>query len=269
MYLRKSSKRKTFAPISAKRQKRRRIKRFFLFLIICLFLFLLFWSINKGFQYIFEHKSHWFAWKAKKLVVVADDDYTKQQIQDLISFKEDTLISSEDAKNIKNSVQLRLNQVQKVDVKRGFFSKELTVKTTNHTVLAKVETKNKSFLLSESGILFNYEQAKIPSESLKVKLKEEIRSSFLLQELVELLKDVKAQDLQDLDYIDTDLEKKTLTFYLKNGSIVDIGSFDLYNGKIVALKDIIDISHKKGIKEPYRINFKYFEDGKIYLNTQV
>ena len=237
MYLRKSSKRKTFAPISAKRQKRRRIKRLFLFFIICLFLFLLFWSINKGFQYIFEHKSEWFSWKARKLVVVADDDYTKQQIQDLISFKEDTLISNEDTKNIKNSVQLRLNQVQKVNVKRGFFSKELKIETTNHTVLAKVETKNKSFLLSESGILFVYEQAKIPSKILNVKLKEEIKISFLPQELVELLKDLKSQDLQKLDYIDVDLENKVFVLYLKNGSIVDMGSFDLYNGKIVALKD--------------------------------
>ena len=269
MYFKKSSKRKTFAPISAKRKKKRRIKRLFLFLIICLFLFLLFWSLNKGFQYVFEHKSEWFSWKAQRLVVVADDDYTKQQIQDLISFKADTLISSEDAKNIKNSLQLRLTQVQKVEVKRGLFSKELTVKATNHAVLAKLETKNKSYLLSENGILFNYEQAKIPSETLNVKPKEEIKSSFLPQELVELLKDVKAQDLQGLDYIEVDLEKRALTFYFKNGSIVDMGSFDLYNGKIVALKDIIDISHKKGIKEPYKIDFHYFKDGKIYLNTQV
>lgn len=269
MYFKKSSKRKTFAPISAKRQKKRRIKRLFFFLIICLFLFLLLWSISKGFKYLFEHKSEWFTWKAKTIVIEADDDYTKKQIKDLISFKEDNLISSEDAKNIKNSLESRLIQVKEAEVKRGFFSKELTIKAKNHTILAKVEMADKIILLSENGVLFTYEYAQIPSEILNVKLKEKIKGSFFPQELVKLLKDIKTHSLKDLDYIEVDLDERALTFYLKNTSIVDMGSFDLYNDKIVALKDIIDVSHERKIKEPYKINFKYFKDGKIYLNTQV
>ena len=269
MYYKQPSKRKTFAPVNSKRRRKRRIKRIFLLLIICLFFFLLFWSLSKGFEYLFEHKSQWFTWKAKTLVIEADDDYTKQQIQDLISFKENTLVSSEDAKNIKNSLESRLIQVQQAEVKRGFFSKELTVKTKNHSVIARVEDAKKAVLLSQNGVLFNYEKASFPSDLLKVKIKEEIKGSFLPQELVKLLKDINAQTLSELDYIEVDSDKRTFTLYFKNGSIVDMGSFDLYNDKVVALKDIMNISHKKGIKEPYKINFNYFKDGKIYLNTQV
>ncbi len=269
MYYKPSSKRKSFAPISAKKRRKRRIKNLFLLLIVCLFLILLFWSISKGFKYVFEHKSQWFTWKAKKLVIVADDDYTKEQIKDLISFKEDSLISSEDAKNIKNSLESKLVQVKQAEVKRGFFSKELTVKTKNHTVLARIEAPNKSVLLSQSGVLFTYEQAYLPSDLLEIKIKDEIKSSFLPQELVKLLKDIPTQSLQNLDYIEVDLKKRNLTLYFKSGSIVDMGLFDLYNDKIAVLKDIIDISQKRKIKEPYKINFNYFKDGKIYLNTQV
>lgn len=269
MYLKKSSKRKTFAPISAKRQKKRRIKKFFLFLIICLFLFLLFWSINKGFQYVFEHKSQWFTWKAKKLVIVADDDYTKEQIKDLVSFKQDTLFSSEDVKNLQNSLKNRLDQIQEIKVKRGIFSKKLTVQSKNYEVLAKIQTTKDDFLLSTNGVLFKYEKNKIPQDILKIKIKDEIKGSFLPQELVKLLKDLYENDLKELDFVEINLEKKIFYLYLKDGSVVDMGLFDLYNDKIAVLKDIIEVSQKRGFKKPYKIDFTYFKNGKIYLNTQV
>lgn len=270
MYLKKKpSKRKTFAPISAKRQKQRRIKIIFLFLFSCLFIFLCFLGLNKGFQYLFEHQSQWFTWKAKTFVIEADDEYTENQIKNMLSFKEGALISGEDAKNLQKTLQSKLAQVQEVQVKRGFFSTKLFIKAKNYEVLAKIQTKDKSYLLSRTGVLFNYEQAQIPSESLQVNLQEDIKGSFLSQELVKLLKDIANNSLPELEYIAVDLKQGTFNLYFKNGSFVAMGLFELYNEKIVALKDIIDIAQKKGFKKPYHIDFTYFRKGKIYLNTQV
>ncbi len=269
MYLNKSSKRKTFAPISAKRRKQRRIKRIFLFFIFCIFIVLILWCVNKGIQYIFEQKSHWFTWTAKTLVIEADDDYTSSQIKDFISFKENSIISGEEAKSIQNTLQSKLPQVKDVKVKRGFFSKELIVKAQNHQILATLQAGEKSYLVSQTGVLFNYEQAQIPTDVLQVKTEKEIKYSFLPQELVKLLKDISKSSLSDLDFISVDLDKGTYTLNFKDGSVIAMGLFDLYNEKIVALKDIIDISQKKGVKGPYKINFNYFKYGKIYLNSQV
>lgn len=269
MYFKKSSKRKTFAPVSAKRRKQRRIKRFFLFCIFCIFIILLLWCFNKGVQYVFEHKSHWFTWAAKTLVIEAQDDYTAGRIKDFINFKENIVISAEEAKNIQNTLQAKLPQVKEIKVKRGFFSKKLIVKAENHTILAIIQSGENSHFISQQGVLFNYEQAKIPAEILQVKTGKEIKGSFLPQELVKLLKDISQSNLKELDFISVDLEKGSYNLNFKDGTIVAMGLFDLYNDKIVALKDIIDISQKKGIKRPYKIDFSYFKYGKIYLNTQV
>ena len=270
MYLqKKSSKRKTFAPINARKRKKLRIKRFFLAFTICLFLFLCFWSLKKGFEYIFEHKNQWFTWKAKAFVIEAEDDFTKEQIKDLLSFRENTLISGEDAKNLQNTLQTKLNQIQKVQVKRGFFSKKLYIKTKNYEVLSKLQNKDNSYLLSTTGVLFNYDRAAIPPQVLQLKTDEEIKSEFLPQELVKLLKDVSQSSLKDIAYVEVSLKKETFKLIFTDGTVVSMGSFDAYNDKILALKDIIDISQKKGIKGPYNINFNYFNKGKIYLNKQV
>ena len=271
MYLqKKSSKKKTFASVSAKRRKKRRMKKIFLLLIFCLFLFLFFWCINKGLQYVFEHKSQWFAWRAKTLVLQAEDDTTFQQIKDLINFKENTLVSKEDANNLQNSIVMKLPQVKEAQVKRGFLSKKLTVKAQNHRVLANLKTnEDSSYLISETGVLFNYDKAKTDSKTLQVRVEEKIKGSFLPQELVKLLKDISNSNVKDLDFVSLDLKQEILTLHLKDGTTVAMGSFDLYNEKVGALKDIIDISQKKGFKKPYKIDFNYFKYGKIYLNTQV
>lgn len=269
MYLKKSSKRKTFAPISAKRRKKRRIKRLFLLLIICLFLFLLFWSLSKGFKYLFEHKSQWFSWTAKTLVVEAQDDHTQKQIKDFIAFKPDTLFSSEDVKNLQNSLQNKFEQIREVKVKRGLFSKKLTVETKNYEILAIIQTTKGNFLLSTTGVLFNYEHAKTSQDTLSIKIQDEIKGSFLSQELVKLLKDLYESSLKELDFVEINLEKKNFSFRLKDGSIIDMGLFDLYNDKIAVLRDIMEVAQKKGFKKPYKIDFTYFKYGKIYLSTQV
>ena len=270
MYLKKkSSKRKTFAPISAKRQKKRRIKRFFLLFMVCLFLFLCFWSISKGFEYVFEHKNQWFSWKAKSFVIKADDEYTQQQIQDLLSFKEDSVISAEDAENLQSILKTKLIQLQTAQVKRGFFSKKLYIKTKNYDILAKVDTKDKSYLLSTTGVLFNYDKAKVPENILRIQTEEEIKGEFLSQELVKLVKDIAKSSMKNFDFMQVNPKKETFSFYLKDGSVVDMGLFDLYNDKIAVLKDIMDVADKKGFKKPYKIDFGYFKNGKIYLSSQV
>lgn len=269
MYLKKSSKRKTFAPVSAKRRKQRRIKRIFLFCIFCIFIVFILWCVNKGIQYVFEHKSNWFIWTAKTLVVEAQDEYTEKQIKDFISFKENSVVSGEEAKSIQNTLQAKLPQVKEVKVKRGYFSKELIIKAQNHQLLATLQAGEKSYLVSQTGVLFNYEQAQIPSDILQIKTEKEIKGSFLSQEFVKLLKDISKSTLSDLDFISVDLDEETYALNLKDGSVIAMGLFDLYNDKIATLKDIIDISQKKGIKGPYKINFNYFKYGKIYLNNQV
>ncbi|MBQ4493968.1 MAG: hypothetical protein II972_05160 [Elusimicrobiaceae bacterium] len=270
MYLqKKSSKRKTFAPVSAKRRKKRRIKRIFLFFTICVFLFLFLWCFNKAIQYVFEHKSHWFTWKAQALEVQVQDEYTKKQIEDLIAFKKDSIISGEEAKNIQNTLLAKLPQVKELKVKRGFFSKKLTITAQNHAILAIFEAGAKSYLLSQTGVLFNYDRVQITEDILKVKTGKEVKGSFLSQELVKLLKDISKNPLDNLDFISLDMDRETYTLNFKDGTIVAMGLFDLYNDKIVALKDIIDIAQKKGIKKPYKIDFSYFKNGKIYLDTQV
>ncbi len=269
MYLKKSSKRKTFAPISAKRRKARRVKVFFLLIFFSLFIILLLWGLNKGIQYVFEHKSNWFTWTAQTLVVEAQDDYTGKQIKDFISFKENAIVSADEAKSIQNTLQSKLPQVKEIKVKRGYFSKELIIKAENHEILATLIAKEKLYLVSQTGVLFNYEQAQIPSDILQIKTEKEIKGSFLPQEFVKLLKDISKNPLPDLDFIEVNLEKETYSLNFKDGSVVAMGLFDLYNDKIVVLKDIIDISQKKGIEKPYKINFNYFKHGKIYLNSQV
>lgn len=270
MYLqKKSSKRKTFAPISAARRKKRRIKRIFLLGVFCIFVILFLWCLNKSIQYVFEQKSHLFTWTAKKLEVKTQDEYTKKQIEDLIAFKKDSIVSTEEAKNIQNTLLAKLPQVKEVKVKRGFFSKKLVVKADNHIILAKLKAGEKPYLISQTGVLFNYEKAQIPEGILLLKTEKEIKGSFLPQELVKLLKDISKNSLKNLDFISLDLENKTYTLVFKDGTIVAMGLFDLYNEKMVALKDIIDISGKKGFKKPYKIDFNYFKYGKIYLNTQV
>jgi RNAse (barnase) inhibitor barstar len=161
-----------------------------------------------------------------------------------------------------------MRKLDKITVSRNFISKELTVKIKKRVKTARVNTEYKMLYTDKSGMLFSDREDAADAALLTVTLRGQIKSEILPQEFVELIKELST--LKQLKFDDVLLHLDNKVFYLKTQEFyAQMGGVKNFKQKLNALFDVLQTARSKNLKQPYTINFKYFEAKKIYLTPTV
>jgi cell division septal protein FtsQ len=254
--------------VRGKKQKALKIKKIILiFLLICGVILLLL-GVKKLTAVAFSlERPSWLEWRVKKITIDAPTPNTKYAVDKYVSIGEGDIVTSQDCRNLKNILAANLKQLKKVSVRRKFFSNELKIKVKKHLPQARIIIDLRQYYLAQNGVLFSDEDLKTDETLLKVYLKGKIKGEFLPQELVELIGGLAAQKNLGIASVYLDLDTNTYSVEVANKTIVQMGPWTNTKRKLKMLAEVLNIAREKQFKEPYTINLKNFEDGKIYLNS--
>ncbi|WP_428065586.1 cell division protein FtsQ/DivIB [Candidatus Proelusimicrobium volucris] len=266
MLSRKKKATRRFAPIRGKREKALRIKRIILVLSAFAVIFAVFFVLNKAADMIFDAKSRpqWLQWHVKKINVGGEDGAIAEEVKKYITFKEGDAISYSDCSALEGLLEDNLKELKKVSVWRNYFTGDLNVKIKKHEPFGRIETENKNYLFAENGLIFNDDKSPRYEALLKIKTEGEIKGEFLSKEFVELVKAVKGETDLSVEEFTVNMDKQSFGLTLK-GAYADMGGLKDGAGKIKVLERVMAESARRGFKEPFKIDFNYFNDGKIYL----
>lgn len=219
----------------------------------------------------------WAKWRIKEIKITGATPEARYEVLKYIGFDAGDHITARDAANLESMLKYNLKQFSRVSVRRGWFDGRLKIEVKKQTPLARIITEDKTFLLAPSGVFFA-DDGQQDSALLPVYVKDGGKSDFLPQELVKLIKalggaagigsagNTGGAQTPRVSAAALDMDARTFSVQLGAGAaFADMGSFSDYGRKITRLGQVMRAAQAKGLKQPYDINFNYFEDGKIYL----
>lgn len=266
MYTRKKNVKKRFTPIRGKRQKELKLKRFFLGIIALVLIMGLLFAFYKAAGMFFnaERRPDWLEWHIKKINITGENGYLAEEVKKYISYEEGDMLTHSDVVALEDFLAANLKDLKEVCIHRNFFNGNLNVKIKRHTPYARLKAPGKNYLIEEGGLVFGDDESAEYKELFSISLTEQIKGELLPKELVELIKALKTADALDLEEILVDMESSSFTLKLKNVQ-ADMGGFRSGPDKIKYLKKVLSESEKRDFEKPFKIDFNYFKDGKIYL----
>lgn len=266
MYTVNKNARKRFTPIRSKRQKALRLRRFIIIIVSIALLIGAFFALKKAAALLFNAAARpsWLEWHIKKINISGEEGDIIGEIEKYISFNEGDAVTHADAAGLERILELNLKELKSVRVWRNFFNGNLNIKIKKHTPFARLKTPSKTYLIEEGGLIFNDDKTPVNPPLFEVSIQGQIKAELLPKEFVELIKALKFSADLDIKEVSVDWEDNSFTLKLKSGS-ADMGGVKNGPAKLGRLKSVLAEAEKRGFKEPYEINFNYFNDGKIYL----
>jgi cell division septal protein FtsQ len=272
MYIRKKSSKKYLTPArrSRRQEKKQKIILAVIAAVVIVILSVLgtvklnaFLSTAKG--------PDWLKWRVKDIKITGETKDMQYEVSKYIGFEKGDEITSRDCSNLEDMLLSNLKLLSSVKVKRNFFTKELNVEIKKHIPLAKIISESKARYLAQNGIIFDDAEPQGSPAFFPVHLKTAIKKDFLSQELVELISKINAVKDEGVAifaaHIDSDA--KTMNIEIKDTAFVQMGSYANAVEKFKKLAEILSISSGINFKKPYKIDFTYFDYGKIYLTPAV
>lgn len=266
MYTVNKNARKRFTPIRSKRQKALRLRRFIIILVSIVLLAGAFFALKKAAGLIFnaETRPSWLVWHVKKINISGEEGDIVYDVEKYISFNEGDAVTRADASGLERILSRNLKELKSVSVWRNFFNGNLNIKIKKHMPFARLKTPSKTYLIEEGGLVFNDDKTPVNPPLFEVSVQGQIKGELLPKEFVELIKALKASAVLDIKEVSVDLEDYSFNLKLKSG-FADMGGIKDGPKKLGRLKSVLAEAQRRGFKEPYDINFNYFDDGKIYL----
>lgn len=266
MFLNKNKKK--FAPINRRYIRQQKLKRIAIFLTVLVFAEGAFLLRQEG-KNLWEKLdiAHRFDWKVKQITVAAPTDYIKREILNIIKDKqitEGTHFSTADVKELENTLKENIKEAKTINVKRNFFTKELSVSCEKFMPFAKIITPQDSFFVTEDGYIFQDLEEEQKKGFLNISLNAKIESEKLPTELVQFIKEIKNTSLRKTDFLNIDVEGQSAQFQTDFGP-VKLGSFEDVKQQLSVLTEILQVAKNKKFTVPYFVDFTYFGKGKVYL----
>ena len=205
-------------------------------------------------------------WRLKEVKISGGDAGARYEVYKYVGFETGDAVTARDAANLQAMLKVNIKQISEVKVRRGFFDKELKITIKKQPPVARIIRESGAFYLAPAGIFFTDAEFKEIRALLPVYLKDKTNSDFLPQELVELIQALAALKDPRITAAAVDMDAKVF-FVQADGeaAFADMGGFEAWGRKLKTLARIMQSAREKKLKQPYDINFKYFEDGKIYL----
>ena len=264
-----------YQPSTASLGKKRRVvrrkigARFFLKLLILTLLAALLvgggWlGLRWGYRQL--SNSQLSTWQAKRVVVAGVSGELYKKLLALAQPYQNKPFSIQDAVALRQKIIKQYPMLKEVAVKRGLFSRKLTVSVKHRRPLAKFVMPDGSSVkyIDADGTIYTDFQpdllTPVPVVELKGTVPGKLGTEFveLIERVAELNQPLKFKFLQ------LDLSLNTVKMYMPDGSIIDFGPAVQLKQKATRAAQIIALTRGK-VHTPFTLNFQFFEEGKIFL----
>jgi cell division septal protein FtsQ len=276
MYISKKSPKKRLAPVSGRKARAALLKKILFVTGAAAVLVLAALGINKLSAVLFDLGGpEWAKWRIKEIKITGATPEARYEVLKHVGFDAGDHISMRDAANLEDMLKADLKQFSLVSVRRGLFDGRLKIKVRKHAPIARIITEDKTFLLAPSGVFFTDDGHGDAAALLPVYVRDGKKSDFLPQELVKLIKALGADgfggaQIPQVSAAALDMDAGTFSLQLgESAAFADMGVFADYARKSARLAQVMRAARARGLRQPYDINFNYFEDGKIYLKQAI
>lgn len=261
-------KRRFKGPVNRRHVRKNRIKKIAIFLTVLVLIEGAFLLWQQGKYYIENIKlPNALIWQIKTTNIVSPTEKLKTQIEKELKNKKINLgskLSAAQAKELENYLNERVKYIKSIKVSRKIFTKELLIVVEKFEPFAKIYTPQDNFFITEEGRIFQDDDPQGKGGFLNVYLNAKIEDDICAKELVQSIKEIKANSLRNTNDVLMDIKEQTSEFNTKFGS-VKLKDFKEVKKQLSVLAEIIKISQGKNFTRPYFVDFTYFDKGKVYL----
>lgn len=207
-------------------------------------------------------------WHVKSIAVSGVTGKFSKDLQALAAPYEGKPFAVKDAVALRGEIITKYPMLKGVSVKRGLLSGKLKVFAEHRTPLAKFVLPDKTvkYIDPDSTIYAdpNPDQLRpVPFVELEGTVPDKLDAEFvgLVESTLKLGKEL------DFAFLRMNLTKNTVKMYMPDGSEIDFGKAVNLKQKAARAAQIIAYSRGRFTK-PYRLNFEFFEDGKVFLTQK-
>lgn len=209
----------------------------------------------------------WTYFQVKDITVKGVDDEMILNIIGDISYNESGIITYKDVARIERELKAKYPNFEKIEVSRNYLTKNLNVSIRDRKPIAKMCDDDTCHYIDGNGfvykddILENADILDIEIEGATSNLDKKFVQ--LIVELISLNKRLKFE----VQKLILQIEKQNAKIVLENNITINLGSFENLEPRLKKAKEIIKYSKEK-YDSDYILNLKYFESGKVYLETR-
>lgn len=207
-------------------------------------------------------------WHVKTVAVSGVSSKFSKDLHALAASYEGKPFSVKEAVALRGEIIKKYPMLKDVTVKRGLLSGKLKVSAEHRTPLAKFVLPDKSvkYIDRDSTVYADPNPAllaPVPFVELEGTVPEKLGAEFvdLVESTLKLGKEL------DFAFLRMNLTKNTVKMYMPDGSEIDFGKAVQLKKKAARAAQII--ARIRGhYNKPYRLNFEFFEDGKVFLTQK-
>ncbi|MDR0645904.1 MAG: hypothetical protein LBG46_02725 [Elusimicrobiota bacterium] len=270
MHIRKKSSKKYFAASRGSKRRTKRQKKFLIITTAILIILTLLWWAVRSNGFLSNIKApNWLVWRVKDIKITGETKDMQYEASKYVSFEKGDEITARDCSNLEEMLLNNLKQLSSVKVNRNFFTKELNVKIKKHIPIAKIIIDGGEYYLAENGFIFDDKELKGNGGFFPLYIKNLTKKDFLSQELVKLISEINSLKDIIISAVYIEQDAKTMNIEIENVAFAQIGGYANAGEKLMKLAEILAVSSQKNFKKPYKIDFRYFDYGKVYLAPAV
>ena len=204
-------------------------------------------------------------WKPETAVVSGVDGDLLKEIQAIANKKVNTQFTIKSAMALQETLLKKYPQLRKVAVKRGLLSGQLKIEAQRRVPVAKFVLPNKSvrFIDQDSSVYVDPNPApdlKIPFVELEGVVPEKLGGEFV--DLVE--SSLKLKDQLDFAFLRFNASADSVRMHMPDGCIINFGPAKKMRQNARRAAQIEEMA-KEGFPHPHELDFRYFDDGKVFL----
>ncbi len=259
-------------PIRRKKYKKSNNKYVLYFFLIILLLTAIifgFYKITPQIAKLSDNikRPNWTYFNIQDITVNGVDDEIALNIISDISYNENGTITYKDVIRIKRELKAKYTNFENIEISRNYLTKNLNVKVKNRKPIAKTCVEGVCHYIDGNG--FVYKDDILENENI-VNLEIEDGTSNLDKKFVQLIVELISLNKRlklNVQKVILQIEKQNAKLVLENNIIISLGSLEKLHARLKKAKEIMKYS-KEEYDSDYTLNLKYFESGKIYLETR-
>lgn len=207
-------------------------------------------------------------WHAKKVVVVGIEGPLYEKIGALVRPFQGHPFSAEQGLALRQKISQQYPMLKQVTVKRGLLRGTLTVSAVRRVPVAQFKLSDGSIRYIDTDRTVYTDAGFSPSQQvLPVELEGPVPEKLSV-ELIELVQSaLKLRKELDFSFLRMNLTANTVKMYMPDGSVIDFGPSVQLKNKAARAAQILTLSREK-YPAPFVLDFRFFENGKVFLTQQ-
>ncbi|MFA5161320.1 MAG: cell division protein FtsQ/DivIB [Elusimicrobiales bacterium] len=209
----------------------------------------------------------WAKWRLAAVDAGGVPEDSRQAVLKLAALPQGSEVTSSDARGLEGKIASVFPELRGVSVRRGWASRTLSVSAGRRQPCARVLLGASTAYMDERGEIYGAEPSP-PPELLAVALPAGSRARVFRPETAAMLKSISAFESElpaKPVLVAADRGETSFRLRLADGAVVEWGGSAHTAEKIARLAQVYGKARER-FAGPYKINMKYFEDGRILLS---